>query len=165
MRFKSVLAAAVATLSLAGMSGQAMAACWAPDAIEAAQVRGFETMLMVATLRCQIKGVDLSGDYNAFIRGKRAVLTGVNDELRAKFAAQGLRGNAALDAYDRFVTAIANSYGSGIGAPSCEDFRTILGEANAVPASRAALLTLAVEAGADPVREADRCVARLAMAN
>ncbi len=159
------MAVAAATLSLTGISSQAVAACWTQNAVEAAQVRGFETMLMVATLRCQIKGVDLTGDYNAFIRGKRAVLTGVNDELRARFAAQGLKGNAALDAYDRFVTSIANSYGSGIGAPSCGEFKMILESANALPASRAALLTLALETGTDPVRASERCGARIAMAN
>ncbi|MBT2187772.1 hypothetical protein KK488_12530 [Sphingobium sp. H33] len=167
MKIRGVLAAAAVTMSLAGMSSQAIAAtCWAQNAVEAAQVRGFETMLMVATLRCQIKGVDLSGDYNAFVRSKRAVLTGVNDELRAKFVGQGLKGNAALDAYDRFVTSIANSYGSGIGAPSCGEFKTILDGANAAPASRSALLALALEVGSDPVRQSDRCAgARIALAN
>jgi hypothetical protein len=164
MKNRPVRAAAAAVLALACGSSQAVAACWAPSAVEAAQVRDFETMLMVATLRCQIKGVDLSGDYNGFVRGKRAVLTAVNDELRAKFAAQGLRGAAALDAYDRFVTSLANSYGSGVGALACEDYRTLMQSAAAAPAQRSALLALAVRTGSDPVRGAERCVRTVALA-
>lgn len=160
MRF----AAAVATLALACGSSQAMAACWAPRAVEAAQVRNFETMLMVATLRCQIKGVDLSGDYNRFIREKRAVLTGINDELRAKFAAQGLGSKATLDAYDRYVTSLANGFGTGEGQRSCSEFKALMGVAIDTPASRAALLDLAVRSGSDPVRGADQCAPRIALA-
>jgi hypothetical protein len=88
----------------------------------------------------------------------------VNDELRAKFAAQGLRGAAALDAYDRFVTSLANSYGSGVGALACEDYRTIMQSAAAAPAQRSALLALAVRTGSDPVRGAERCVRTVALA-
>ncbi|MBN8829049.1 MAG: hypothetical protein J0G94_00095 [Sphingomonadales bacterium] len=164
MKFKGVIAAAAATFSLGCASTQAVAACWSPAHVEAAQVRDFETMLMVATLRCQIKGVDLSGDYNRFIREKRAVLTGINDELRGKFTGEGLRGKAALDAYDRFVTSLANGYGSGIGALSCEEFKALIGKANGASASRAALLDLAVRSGSDPVRDNKRCVPRLALA-
>lgn len=163
MKFGGVCAAAAAMLAMAGTSSQAVAACWQPAAVEAAQVRDFETMLMVATLRCQIRGVDLSNDYNRFVREKRAVLTGVNDELRARFSAQGLRGKAMLDAYDRFVTALANGYG-GSQAVSCADSQAIMAEAVAAPAERRALLQLAVRAGSDPVREVDRCAPRYALA-
>jgi hypothetical protein len=158
------IAATVATLALACGSSQAMAGCWAQQAVEAAQVRNFETMLMVATLRCQIKGMDLSGDYNRFIRDKRAVLTGINDELRARFAAQGLGSKAALDAYDRYVTSLANSFGSGEGQRSCVEFKELMGAANKISASRAALLDLAVRSGSDPVRGTDQCAPRIALA-
>jgi hypothetical protein len=127
-------------------------------------VRDFETGLMVATLRCQIKGMDLSSHYNRFIREKRAVLTSVNDELRAKFTAQGLRGNAALNAYDRFVTSLANGYGSGINALSCADYQLLMSTAIAAPASRAALLDLAVRSGSNPVRANEQCAPTLASA-
>jgi len=164
MKFKRVAAAVAVTFSLVCASSQAVAACWSPAHVEAAQVRDFETMLMVATLRCQIKGVDLSGQYNQFIRDKRAVLTSINDELRGKFIAEGLKGKAALDAYDRFVTSLANGYGSGIGALSCEEFGTLMGAANGTASSRPALLDLAIRAGSDPVQDSNRCVPRLALA-
>lgn len=155
---KAVWAAAAATLALVSVSSQANAAsCWSARAVEAAQVRDFETGMMVATLRCQIKGTDLSGHYNRFIREKRAVLTSVNDELRAKFTGQGLRGNAALNAYDRFVTSLANGYGSGLNMPSCADYQAMMSAAIEAPASRAALLNLAARAGSNPVRAAEHC--------
>jgi len=151
------MAAAAATLALVCGSSQAVAACWTSNAADAARVRHFETGLMVATLRCQIKGMDLSSDYNRFIREKRAVLTGINDELRAKFTAQGLRGNAALNAYDRYVTSLANGFGDGNNLPSCAEYKALLSTAHATPANRAALVALATRAGSDPVRGADRC--------
>lgn len=158
MTLRSSVTVATVALSLACGSTQAVAAtCWSQAAVEAAQVRDFETGLMVATLRCQIKGTDLSGDYNSFIRHKRTVLTGINDELRAKFTAQGLRGKAALDAYDRFVTSLANGYGAGTNAPSCADYKAIMTTAVSAPASRAALLDLARQSGSNPVRHTDRC--------
>ncbi len=164
MKIGSVTAAVAAALSMVSATSSAMAACWSPRAVEAAQVRDFETMLMVATLRCQIRGVDLTSDYNRFIREKRAVLTGVNDELRANFTARGLAGKAALDAYDRFVTSLANSYGSGMQGVECSDFQAIMGDAIAAPADRTALLNLAVRIGSNPIRDADRCAARIALA-
>lgn len=146
--------------ALAAMSSvvcaPANAACWAPRAAEAAQVRDFETMLMVATLRCRVNGVDMSDDYNRFVREKRAVLVGVNDELRAQFT-PGRTSKAALDAYDRFVTAIANSHGAGSANLGCADFQAMAQAANAAPADRAALLALAVRAGSDPALPAERC--------
>lgn len=166
MKIGTLIAAGAAILSVGLGSSQAVAACWSSTAVEAAQVRDFETMLMVATLRCQIKGMDLSNDYNQFIRGKRAVLTGVNDELRARYAGEGLKGNAALNAYDRFVTSLANGYGGGSDKYGCEDFRAMMSSANAAPASKSALLALAVQSGSDPVPAEQRCAtARIALAN
>lgn len=150
-----MLAAAAAAAMI--FSGSASAACWSPRAIEAAKVRDFETMLMVATLRCRTQGVSMGEDYNRFVREKRAVLVAVNDELRTQ-TADGRTGRAALDAYDRFVTAIANSHGAGTGRYVCEDFRAMVKAANAAASDRTALLALAVEAGSDPVLPTKRCV-------
>jgi len=144
-------------------SGAANAACWSPRAIEAAKVRDFETMLMVATLRCRTQGVSMGEEYNRFVREKRAVLTAVNDELRMQ-TADGRTGKAALDAYDRFVTAIANSHGAGTGRYGCEDFRTMVQAAITAETSRAALLDLATQAGSDPSLPTERCMA-IAMAH
>ncbi len=126
-------------------------------------MRDFEVMLMVATLRCQIKGTDLSEDYNSFIRAKRTVLVGVNDELRAKFS-QGVSLKAGLDGYDRFATSLANAYGSGTRDMGCGDFKALMDAANAIPASRTALLGLAVQSGANPVRATELCAPNYASA-
>jgi hypothetical protein len=146
---------AAATMAV-GVSGPAQAACWQGKAVEAAQIRDFSTMMMVATLRCRGLGVDFSSDYNRFIREKRTALIAVNDELRAQFN-KDLGGRAALDAMDRFVTRIANGYGDGAGAQDCAAFSAMAQEATATSADRAGLLILARRAGSDPVLPGGRC--------
>lgn len=150
-----MLAAAAAAAMM--FCGSANAACWSPRAIEAAKVRDFDTMLMVATLRCRTQGVVMGDAYNRFVREKRAVLSAVNDELRAQ-TADGRRGKVALEAYDRFVTSIANRHGAGTGQYGCEDFRLMVVAGIEAAPDRAALLDLATRAGADPVLPAARCV-------
>ncbi len=148
----ALLAAAVAM----GAASPARAACWQARAVEAAQISDFSTMLMVATLRCRGQGVDFSADYNRFVATKRAALVAVNAELRAQFN-QDLGGKAALDAMDRFVTRIANSYGDGAGAADCQAFSALAHEAAASAADRDGLLALAQREGADPVLPGGRC--------
>lgn len=131
------------------LAAPAQAACWSPAAAEAASVRDFETMLMVSTLRCRLVDADFTQDYNRFIRDKRASLTGINDELRTQFG--------SLDGYDRYVTAIANSYGAGAEGLGCRDIGSLLAAANALPADRASLVRLANSAGASPPLPGNRC--------
>lgn len=152
-----------AAIAAALVSTPARAAgCWAPAAVEAAQVRDFETMLMVSALRCRLVGTDFLPDYNRFIREKRAALTQINDELRGQF--RSLVGAAgALNAYDRYVTSIANSYGAGAEGLACSDFQSLVAAANGQPATRAGLVAIAQRTSSDPRLPGSRCGVTMAL--
>lgn len=151
---KKILAAVLAaTMPLAPATA---ATCWKPAAVEAAQIRDFEMMLMVSALRCRSTGNNFLAAYNRFIREKRDTLTQVNDELREHFrAVVGPVG--ALSAYDNYVTGLANVYGAGADGLACRDLQSITDAANALPPTRIALLELADAAGVSPRLSGARC--------
>lgn len=150
---------AAAALAAATISSTANAACWSPQAVEAAQVRDMETMLMVASLRCRISGVDFLESYNGFVRGSRPALTLANDRLRTHFAPQG-----GLNAYDRYVTSIANRYGGGVEGLACSDMQSILSAAAAEGNSLPGLVRLARAAQVEPRLPGSACPATLVAA-
>lgn len=157
---KLIAAALAATMPLAPATA---ATCWKQTAVEAAQIRDFEMMLMVSALRCRATGNDFLASYNRFIRDKRGALTQVNDELREHFrAAAGPLG--ALGAYDNYVTGLANVYGAGAEGLGCRDLQSITDAANALPPTRSALLELADAAGISPHLSGARCVVVVALA-
>ena len=158
---KKILAAALAaTMPLAPAHA---AACWKPVAVEAAQIRDFEMMLMVSALRCRATGNNFLPAYNRFIREKRDALTQVNDELREHFrSVAGPIG--ALGAYDNYVTGLANIYGAGADGLACRDLQSITDAANALPATRSAILELADAAGVSPHLSGARCDVVMAVA-
>lgn len=141
--------------SVAALPAQA-AACWSESAVAAAKVRDLETMLMVSALRCRLKGHDFLPAYNAFVRGSRPALINVNDRLRAHFA-HSVGPAGALNAYDRYVTAIANSYGAGVEGLDCTDMESILGAAQAAGHSLTSLEALAERAESSPELPGGRC--------
>ena len=145
-------------LALAGLAqgGAAQATCWSEDAVEAAQIRTLETMLMVASLRCRDSGTDLLPSYNAFVRGHRAMLTVMNDRLRAHF------GN--LNAYDRYVTSVANRYGGGAIGLDCEDMAGLLASARNASGSADELTGIAQKARIRASIPGERCAVTLAQA-
>lgn len=147
-------------LALASVAiGQpAMAAnCWHRAVTEAAQVKQFDIMLMVSTIRCFRKGVDFSADYNQFVRTKRSVLRAVGDEM-IRHLNGSMGGKAAAMAYDRMSVVMANRFGDGVDGYECEDIRAMVVEANGVDISRDQLLSLAQRAGMEPPLPAPRCV-------
>lgn len=151
MRFsKAVLAAAVAAMTVSS----AQAACWSPKSASAAQVREFETMLMVTALRCRAGRDDFMSDYNSFIRSSRTTLTGVNDDLRTQF---GGNGRAALNRYDSYVTSIANRHGAGGAGIDCREAKSLAKAAVAARGSRASLDDIAARSGVDPDLPGGRC--------
>ncbi len=154
-----ILAAAAVTM----VSSPATAACWSAKAVEAAYVRDFDTILMVATLRCRNQGVEIATDYNKFVREKRAVLVAANEDLRAQFTV-GRSPKAGLDAFDRFATAIANSHGAGSSEFDCAAYKVLAKAAVAAPVSRASLLQLAARAGSNPALPVDACARQVALA-
>ena len=136
----------------------AQAACWGETAINAAKVRDMETMLMVSALRCRSTDAQILGAYNNFVRSSRVALTQVNDTLRRQFADQG-----GLNAYDRYVTSIANRYGAGSEGLSCGDMSSILSAAQAEGGSLPGLSRLATAAGVEPLLTGNRCTIALAV--
>ncbi len=158
---KKFLAALIAAaMPLAPASA---APCWNKVAVEAAQIRDFEMMLMVSALRCRSTGNSFLAEYNRFIREKRDALTQVNDELREHFrSVAGPVG--ALGAYDNYVTGLANVYGAGADGLACRDLQSITDAANALPATRAAMLELADAAGVTPHLSGARCDVVVAIA-
>lgn len=134
----------------------AEAACWSHAAYQAAQVRELETMLMVEALRCRRTGANFLPQYNEFVRTSRPALIRVNDTLRSHFASTV--GHArALDAYDDYVTSVANRYGAGTEGLDCEDMASIARAAAGAQGSHEALAELARAAEMRPVVHGGRC--------
>lgn len=150
----------VAALVLAAVSvTSAQAACWDDAAVSAAKVRDLETMLMVSALRCRAEDNAMLKAYNRFVTQSRPALTAVNQTLRDHFA-----GSGGLNAYDRYVTSIANRYGAGAEGLSCDDMSSILSAAQAEGGSLAGLTRLANAAGVAPKLTSERCTTATAMA-
>lgn len=142
---------------LIGIAQPALAqSCWHDRVTEAAQVRQFDIMLMVSALRCQAKGVDIVPDYNAFVVQHRTVLTILNDQIRAHMNGY-MGGRAALDAYDRFGTVMANQFGNGGAVTDCEELRMMARNAAIMPSSRESLVALAQRNGMEPPLPGQRC--------
>lgn len=155
---KFIQSALAAVVMVATPLTSAQAACWDANSVNAAKVRDMETMLMVASLRCRLKGdPQMLVSYNEFIRSSRPALTQVNDTLRAHFANEG-----GLNAYDRYVTSIANRYGGGAEGLTCEDMSSILAAARAEGGSLAGLTRLATAAKVEPVLNGGRCEVSIA---
>lgn len=133
-------------------------ACWNSRTIEAAQIRQFDIMLMVSALRCQVKGVDFVSDYNSFVRSNRPVLVKMNEEILRHFNT-AMGGKAALTAYDRLGTAMANQFGNGGVSDDCETLRSIAIEASAIniAPSRERLLGAAQRVGMEPILPGAPC--------
>jgi len=151
---KSALAAAIL---VAVPVTSAQAACWSETAVSAARIRDMETMLMVSALRCRGSDPTILPAYNTFVRTSRIALTQVNKTLRQQFANQG-----GLNAYDRYVTSIANRYGAGAEGLSCADMSSILAAAQSEGRTVVGLSRLANAAQIEPVLTGARCPVVLA---
>lgn len=145
------LAAALAAIALP-VSAQAQ--CWTEASVTAAKIRDMETMLMVASLRCRGGNPAMLSAYNDFIDHSRGALVRVNEELRQHFG--------GLNAYDSYVTSVANRYGGGVEGLACEDFASILDAASAEGGSFAGLARLAEAAQVQPRLPGDRCPVTIA---
>jgi alpha-D-ribose 1-methylphosphonate 5-triphosphate diphosphatase PhnM len=151
------VAAAVALSAVSVTSAQA--ACWNDAAVSAAKVRDLETMLMVSALRCRASDNAMLKQYNRFVVTSRSALASVNQTLRDHFA-----GSGGLNAYDRYVTSIANRYGAGADGLGCDDMTSILSAAEAEGGSLAGLTRLANDAGVEPRLSGERCAKTYAAA-
>lgn len=149
---KFVLAILAVTVPVA----PAQAACWSPDQIAAAKVRDLDTMLMVASLRCRFTNVAVLESYNAYVTRHRKPLVQVNDILRAHYSFAGDK-NAVMNAYDNYVTKVANRYGAGADGLSCNDMQSIVQAMAAEQPQIDALIAVAERAGVRPLLDAAQC--------
>jgi hypothetical protein len=115
MHFRNKSAAALVLAAVFSASG-AQAACWSDEAAQAAQVRDLDTMLMVSSLRCHLKGVEFIPAYNEFVANNRDALVEANNRIQTHFTGKG-----GASAYDSYVTKLANSYGAGAKDISCAE--------------------------------------------
>lgn len=155
------MGAALAVAVLAASPARADT-CWTNVAYEAAQIRDFETMMMVSMLRCRLVGNDFTETYNRFIRANRPLLDGANRELQAQFA-KTVGSARAMGAYDDYMTKVANGYGGGNDGLSCRDFSSIADAAVSQAANRENLVALADRAGSRPALPGMRCGLSVAM--
>jgi len=158
-RYVCVLLSMISVLAVPAQA----ATCWKERHVAAAKVRDLETMLMVSALRCRLSGQDFLADYNGFIRQSRSALVDVNERLRAHFQ-EAVGAAGALDAYDRYVTSIANGYGAGVTGLGCVDMQSILKAASANGYSVAGLEEIAERTGAQPHLPGGQCPLQIARA-
>jgi hypothetical protein len=145
----------IALAATAIIAAPAQASCWKADQVAAAKVRDLETMLMVSALRCRAQG-NMLARYNKFVVQARPALTQVNDTLRTHFA-ESVGSGRALNAYDGYVTRIANRYGAGADGLSCSDLSSITDAAVSERPSFQALAALAERAGVEPLLDGGSC--------
>lgn len=138
-----------ATATTAMLASSASAACWTDAAYQAAQVRELDTMLMVQALRCRKTSASFLSDYNRFVQVSRPALLQANAELKTHFG--------GLNAYDNYMTTVANRYGAGTGDLDCQDTASIVRAAMATKGSSDALIRLAADAGMEPAIDGSRC--------
>lgn len=145
----------LAILALAVPVAPAQAACWTAEQVSAAKVRDLDTMLMVASLRCRRTHVAVLNSYNDYVVKQRKALVRVNDTLRNHYASGDKK--AAMNAYDNYVTKVANRYGAGAEGLGCDDMQSIV-EAMAAEAPQVeALIAVAERAGVNPYLDAPMC--------
>jgi hypothetical protein len=127
---KGGLLAAASILLCVSMPANAVMGCWNPTQVAAAKVRDLQSRLMVATLRCQAMGADVTTAYNGFVRANRETIQGANAVLLAQFRSGfGSQGDTQ---YDRFATALANVYGAdSTDAAVCAETASLADEAAA----------------------------------
>lgn len=148
--------ALTALAASATLAGSVQANCWSDAAYKAAQLRELDTMMMVEALRCRKTAANFVHDYNAFVVASRPTLLKANADLRQHFAGSvGTKG--ALNAYDNYMTTVANRYGAGTEGLACEDMASIVRAALATSGSADALYQVAQAANMVPSIAGDRC--------
>jgi hypothetical protein len=157
------LFASAALLLCVSAPAQAVMGCWNETQVAAAKVRDLQSRLMVATLRCQAMGVNVSDAYNRFVAANRTTIQGANAVLLAQFRAG--YGGEAQTRYDRFATSLANIYGDDATDPTvCADTAATAEEAAAADGDIARLVAIADRFGAAPDLEGGQCTISFASA-
>jgi hypothetical protein len=158
------LFAAAAALLCVGMPAQAAMGCWDSSQVAAAKVRDLQSRLMVATLRCQAMGADVSQAYNRFVRANRETIQGANAVLLAQFRSG--YGSQAQTHYDRFATALANIYGADATDHAvCADTAALAEEAAAANGDIRELVAIEDRFGFSSILPGGECSYTLASAD
>src|SRR5215475_13542810 len=155
IRSRAALFAASATLCLGLIAAPAAASCWTAADVAAAQLREMQTRLAVTVLQCRSK-LDFRASYNQFLKNGGSALHSANARLKAHFMAEG--SVAGQRAYDRYTTALANSYGGGeTSLASCARTSALVTEATMAKGN---LLALAAREVIAPILPSALCPAR-----
>ncbi len=151
--FAKSLAAALGAVLI---TSSAAANCWSDVAYKAAQLREFDTMMMVEALRCRKTAANFVHDYNKFVVASRPALLKANAHLRGHFEKQ-VGSKQALNAYDNYMTTVANRYGAGTEGLDCSDMGSIVLAALATDGSVEALHQVVAAANMVPTVASQRC--------
>lgn len=153
---KGGLLAVAASLACVPVPAQATMGCWNERQVAAAQVRDLQSRLMVATMRCRALGINITYAYNRFVIANRTTLQGANGVLRGQFrSGYGIDGERH---YDRFATALANTYGGDETDPwICAETEDVAFEAASAQGDVGLLLQLADRLGPPPRLPGGRC--------
>jgi hypothetical protein len=149
-----VMTAAIACL--ASVPAQATMGCWNRTQVAAAQVRDLQSRLMVATLRCQGLGMDITAAYNRFVVANRTTIQGANNVIMAQFRT-GV-GPDAQRHYDSFATSLANAYGGDATNPAiCAETERMAEEAAGAGGDIDRLVALETRLGVIPALPGGQC--------
>lgn len=153
---RSGLCAAAITMLCASVPAQAAMGCWNDTQVAAAKVRDLQSRLMVATLRCQAMGVNVTAAYNHFVAANRTTIQNANGVILAAFR-EGHGGQAQLY-YDQFATSLANLYGDdATDRDVCAETAAAAEEAAAAAGDIRALVTIAHRLGDTPSLPGGQC--------
>jgi hypothetical protein len=162
---KGGLYAAAAIMLGVAMPAHAVMGCWNPTQVAAAKVRDLQSRLMVATLRCQAMGADVTGAYNNFLRANLTTIQGANQVLLAQFRS-GFGNAQAETQYDHFATSLANAYGADATSPEvCHDTATLADEAAAAQGDIRQLVALEERLGFESELPGGVCTVSFAAAD
>lgn len=157
---KIVAVAAVLAVSSLSVSAPAQAAaCWGPQAVNAAKLRNLDIMLMVTGLRCRMGADNFQPDYYKFSSAHQGELNAANAVLRAELGSAGPRG--AAGALDRMSTSIANAYGVGHPELGCRELKKVTRDL-AATRTPGVLLAAANSLVGSPANAPGACAARVA---
>ena len=139
---------------------RAQTGCWSEADIDATKIRDLQSRLMVATLRCQGAGVDVTGAYNHFVIANRATLQGINAVLMSRFRSDVTDAEAQVQ-YDRYATALANAYGGDTtNRRVCDNTARLAEEAAGAEGNVGRLVALHSRTGMPPPRPGEACRGR-----
>ena len=140
-----------------GLAAPAQASCWSEADMDAAKVRDLQSRLMVATLRCNAAGVDVTQAYNiSSLPTARRCRASTACSLRQFRAGAG--DDEAQVQYDRYATALANAYGGdATDRRVCANTARLAEEAAGAEGSVARLVALHSRVGLPPPRPGAAC--------